>query len=1159
MKPASTWSVKGIDSITRELAKKAAHERGMTLGQWLNDVIRRQAEETGEEAAPDKERAGTDPDIAHKLDELAEQLRALVHKEQSTAVSRFTPPGEDEAAGLAEVIERIERNEAATAKTLDVINARLDELAAQMRDVAARVAEHGEPATARDGELETALRNVVEHLEQSETRTSETLEHIQRRLNDVAAQAAEAAELAAAGGGGKTLEDIERRLEILNGHLAEIRERTPEDGRADVDAHLEKLAERVDAVYRTSQGLPGKVEGLVSEIAEARFGEIESRIDTMVSRLRSQLEQMAAGALEFDKVSARVDELDRKLDQVASQAASAQELEGMRAAIEQLSMQVEAKADKKDFDAITRRLETFITSLKEDRAGRESASGLEKRVLELEETLRKISESGDGPAAAVADETAERLEESIRLIERRLEKAEDKLNHLPVLENSIAALNRALEDMQLSGDASGEDPADEIRALQEGLQAVKDAAASSDARTRETLTAVHETLAHIIDKLDTFEREAAGTGSGNNATDGGSGEPKPAAEKASAAVATGKAAPSGASPAAQDMVSRLASEAARAAQAADSQAVDATPRPTTATPGRKPASPAERNKARQNAGDDDAPLKEDFIAAARRAAMAASGTGPDSGAASGQGLIGRLVTRKGQRPEDDAPSGRERTEPRPGRDKAETDEAERKSFSLSFFGRNRKDAEAEAKTGREQRADGDKASAPAVEEAAEAGGGRRRRLLLMGVVLLAAVSALVMRQQQNAESPASETVAPAVSTPTEGKATDAAPATPKATEDDASGQPGNAKGAGRSTYLFEKLNARIAALSDTSEATENAESGNGADGIVTASLGDTGDKTTDASHGTGDGAKTQTGSADGIGTPALRAAAEKGDPRAQFIMGSHHLERRDFSKAAEWFGKAARRGLAVAQYRLGTLYERGRGVKRDAKEALKWYEKAAKAGNVKAMHNLAVMLTNGQGGRTSYAEAARWFLAAARHGLRDSQYNLAVLYQRGLGVLKDEEEAYKWFGIAARIGDADAARLKDKLKAGLDKATVARLDKEISSWKPARAVKEANFIVVDRPEWRSRKSAGTTAAATTGPGRILKGAERIRRIQELLNRLGYDVGPADGKMGNRTANAIRLFQLQAGLPVNGQPSDTVLRLLERRISGNAPRKDRPSA
>jgi len=77
-------------------------------------------------------------------------------------------------------------------------------------------------------------------------------------------------------------------------------------------------------------------------------------------------------------------------------------------------------------------------------------------------------------------------------------------------------------------------------------------------------------------------------------------------------------------------------------------------------------------------------------------------------------------------------------------------------------------------------------------------------------------------------------------------------------------------------------------------------------------------------------------------------------------------------------------------------------------------------------------------------------------------------------VLKDEEEAYKWYGIAARIGDADAARLRDTLKAGLDGKTVARLDREIASWKPARPLKEGK----PPPHHRNRNARSTGRPAS---------------------------------------------------------------------------------
>ena len=58
--------------------------------------------------------------------------------------------------------------------------------------------------------------------------------------------------------------------------------------------------------------------------------------------------------------------------------------------------------------------------------------------------------------------------------------------------------------------------------------------------------------------------------------------------------------------------------------------------------------------------------------------------------------------------------------------------------------------------------------------------------------------------------------------------------------------------------------------------------------------------------------------------------------------------------AAKWLERAAEQGQAVAQYRLGAVYERGQGVPANPATATHWYQLAANQGNRKAMHNLAV-------------------------------------------------------------------------------------------------------------------------------------------------------------------------------------------------------------
>ena len=74
------------------------------------------------------------------------------------------------------------------------------------------------------------------------------------------------------------------------------------------------------------------------------------------------------------------------------------------------------------------------------------------------------------------------------------------------------------------------------------------------------------------------------------------------------------------------------------------------------------------------------------------------------------------------------------------------------------------------------------------------------------------------------------------------------------------------------------------------------------------------------------------------------------------------------------------------------------------------------------------------------------------------------------------------------------------------------------------------------------RGAGPIRAAwpTDDPG--LTRAER-RELQRLLIERGYDLGEADGIIGQRTRDAIKVFQSSAGLPVDGYAGTKVLGVL----------------
>lgn len=273
---------------------------------------------------------------------------------------------------------------------------------------------------------------------------------------------------------------------------------------------------------------------------------------------------------------------------------------------------------------------------------------------------------------------------------------------------------------------------------------------------------------------------------------------------------------------------------------------------------------------------------------------------------------------------------------------------------------------------------------------------------------------------------------------------------------------------------------------------------------------------------------------EGVGPMALRSAAASGNPAAEFLVGVKYTEGKgvpaDLSKAAVWYQKAANKGLPPAQYRLASLYEKGRGVEKDVAKAKAWYSLAAQAGNAKAMHNLAVLYAEGGGEEPDYGKAAMWFEAAANYGVKDSLFNLGILYAGGIGVDKDLIASYKWFAIAADKGDPEAAKRRDDVANMMDQQTLANARLAVEGFALQDTDPAANKVTLE-PSWAEQAS---LPAANVSSALQAADTDMIREAQDKLNYLGFDTGTPDGQMGPRTRSAIRAFQRSIGLPETGE-------------------------
>ncbi len=101
--------------------------------------------------------------------------------------------------------------------------------------------------------------------------------------------------------------------------------------------------------------------------------------------------------------------------------------------------------------------------------------------------------------------------------------------------------------------------------------------------------------------------------------------------------------------------------------------------------------------------------------------------------------------------------------------------------------------------------------------------------------------------------------------------------------------------------------------------------------------------------------------------------------------------RGDYATAMSLWRPLAERGNAVAQARLGWMYEKGEGVPQDYAQAAAWYLKAAEQGNAVAQSDLGVMYEYGEGVPQDYAQAAAWYRKAAEQGNAIAENALRVL------------------------------------------------------------------------------------------------------------------------------------------------------------------------
>lgn len=284
------WSVRGIDPDIREQAVEAAHRSGLSVGQWLNQILAGSLDDDeGEEELPPRSRRKASS-RQERAAELGERLGRLGQRRTATAAHRFSAEEDDSPVmdllqEAVDAIERIEKRQVSHAPAGNDKKARA--LAEQLRAFEARVeqaleqkAKDTPAAPHTEGALEARLAGIMATLERMQHQIALPVVPPQDRAAQRFAEEDPAFS--------RTLAEIEARRRALDSDL------TPR-GRAaaPVQAVVEPQAPVAAPVDGALTAMRGELAKLTQRIDDLRHTAPSAANDDVIS-LRRELAQISS-------------------------------------------------------------------------------------------------------------------------------------------------------------------------------------------------------------------------------------------------------------------------------------------------------------------------------------------------------------------------------------------------------------------------------------------------------------------------------------------------------------------------------------------------------------------------------------------------------------------------------------------------------------------------------------------------------------------------------------------------------------------------------------------------------------------------------------------------------------------------------------------------
>jgi localization factor PodJL len=528
-----SWSVEGIDPFVRERAEAAARRAGMSLNDWLNstigdatppnfhmtqdrrpvlphqqtpdfadihqrlDAITRQIEQI---SCPTPRNDGPrgEPGVARQLNDAISRLDARLSQISNPASAKQAP--RQDKQHQTEMVERAAAqvyrpspslNPASLDFAIAEIAARQNELdSAAPRPMPPRNAFPTTPAMPSGPDFSTLERHLFKITSQ--------IEALQRP------------------------DGIEQSIAAFRGELTEIRhaitEAMPRRAIESIENEIRSLSRRIDDTRQSgidSQALAG-IERALGEIRE-------------VLRSLTPAEQLAGYDEAIRNLGAKLDLILRSNDDpsavrqlegaiaalraIVSNVASNDALARLSDDVHTLSAKVDLLARSEShadsFSILEQRIAALTSTLenRERPPAGESAEHLESAVRALSDRLDRMPVGNDSASAFA------HLEQRVTYLLERLEASSDHRGNLGRVEDGLQDILRHLETQQASFAALAESsrnaaaPPDSglIDIVKRELSDIRFSQLETDRQTQDSLEAVHNTLGHVVDRLAIVE------------------------------------------------------------------------------------------------------------------------------------------------------------------------------------------------------------------------------------------------------------------------------------------------------------------------------------------------------------------------------------------------------------------------------------------------------------------------------------------------------------------------------------------------------------------------------------------------------------------------------------------------------------------------------